>query len=126
MAQSILIRKADGTFEFLKSDGSGRLEAAISGITGTVNAQLTGSIPGDTLEEQLTEADAALGVLTFSANIVTVEIFNTDDTNTGVFNVNGIDIAMPPDTAFKATVQGVASAEVTVTGATTYIVSRYS
>ena len=43
MAQSILIRKADGTFEFLKSDGSGRLEAAISGITGTVNTQLTGS-----------------------------------------------------------------------------------
>ena len=33
MAQSILIRKADGTFEFLKSDGSGRLEAAISGIS---------------------------------------------------------------------------------------------
>ena len=65
MAQSILIRKADGTFEFLKSDGSGRLEAAISGITGTVNTQLTGSIAEYTWDASDPNPDPGASVRAF-------------------------------------------------------------
>ena len=86
---------------------------------------ITGSLPNQTLVEQLTETDAILGVLTFSANIACIEIYNTDATNSGTFTVNGIDIVVPAAKTFMAPIGGTTSAIVSITGATTYIVSRY-
>ena len=92
-----------------------------SGPNGEVVVQLSGS----NLQEQRTEADAVSGVLSFSEPIGHIEIYNTDETNSGVFVVNGISITVPPKNAFKSAVGGTPSNQVTVTGATTYIVSRY-
>lgn len=86
------------------------------------NVQLSGS----NLQEQLTEADAVSGVLTFSEPIKYVGLYNTDETNTGVFTVNGIAITVPPGKWFESGIGGTPSAQVTVTGATSYIVSRYA
>ena len=80
---------------------------------------------GNILQEQLTETDAIANVLTFSTNISTIELYNTDAVNTGIFNVNGIDITVPPEKYFKSTIGGTPNTEVTISGATTYIVSRY-
>ena len=79
----------------------------------------------DILAETKTEADAVVGVLTFSADIFVVEIYNTDATNAGVFTVNGLAIPIPPSKSYMSAIGGVPSAEVTITGATTYIVNRY-
>ena len=54
-----------------------------------------------------------------------VEIYNTDATNAGVFTVNGLAIPIPPSKSYMSAIGGVPSAEVTITGATTYIVNRY-
>lgn len=78
------------------------------------------------VQEQKTEADAVDGVVTFSAGLTRVGIFNADQTNTGIFNVNGINITVPPNTAFEAVIGGVPSPTVTVTGATSFIITRYS
>ena len=103
-----------------------------------MNSQLTGSnaeldvnvvnqpkteIP--TLQEQYTESDAVSGVISFSENIKEIEIYNTDDVS-GVFNVNGINITIPANTSFQATVDGTPSNEVTVSGSSTYIIGRYA
>lgn len=77
------------------------------------------------LIEQQTESDAVSGKLTFATPISTISIQNTDATNDGVFTVNGIDLHVPSDKTFMSRVGGTPSAEVTVTGATTYIVSAY-
>ena len=77
------------------------------------------------LQEQLTNTNAVTGTLTFAENINLIEIFNTDTVNDGVFNVNGINITVPKNTPFQASVGGTPRKTVTVTGATTYIVSRY-
>lgn len=81
---------------------------------------------GSKVEEQLTQANAAVGTLTFAEIINTIEVYNTDETNTGVFNVNGIDITVPAGKSFKASIGNIPRATVTATGATTYIsVTRY-
>ena len=90
----------------------------------TTNPAYTQQI-GNTLQEQLTETDAIANVLSFSENISTIELYNTDAINTGIFNVNGIDITVPPEKYFKSTIGGTPSTEVTISSATTYIVSRY-
>jgi len=90
----------------------------------TTNPAYTQQI-GNTLQEQFTETDAIANVLTFSENISTIELYNTDTINTGIFNVNGIDITVPSEKYFKSTIGGIPSTEVTISGATTYIVSRY-
>jgi hypothetical protein len=91
---------------------------------GTVS-QLVSS-PGDILVEQKTQADAATGTVTFSKNVQHLEILNTDTVNDGVFNVNGINITVPKTKSFKATFGGTPRATVTgITGATTYILTRY-
>lgn len=83
-------------------------------------------LSGSNLQEQKTEANAVGGVLTFSQTITTVEIYNTDVTNSGTFVVNGITIKVPADKVFKSAIGGTPSATVTVSGATSYIVSRYT
>lgn len=83
------------------------------------------TIAGNVLQEQKTESDAVAGVLTFAANIQYIEIYNTDATNAGVFTANGINITVPAGKVFKSAIGGTAAATVSITGATTYIVSRY-
>lgn len=78
------------------------------------------------IQEQKTQDDAVEGVVTFVEPVTRVSIFNTDVSNTGVFNVNGINISVPPETEFKAVVGGVPSASVTVSGSTSYIITRYA
>jgi len=90
--------------------------------TGEVLMQLTGS----TLQEEKTQANAVTGVVTFSANISTIEILNTDTVNTGVFTVNGIPITVPPTGIWKDGVGGTPGATVTVAGSTAYILHRFS
>lgn len=81
---------------------------------------------GTFLQQQLTEANASGGTLTFAATVVYVEIVNTDATNAGLFNVNNIVIKVPPKGTYRNPVGGTPRATVTVTGATSYIVSRYT
>lgn len=89
---------------------------------GAILARLSGS----TLAEQQTEADAVTGTLTFSADLEYVEIYNTDATNDGVFTINGIAVNVPADEVWSGKVGGTAGDTVDVTGATSYIVSRYT
>lgn len=97
----------------IKEDGSTVNEA--DGIT----------LAGSTLQEQKTEADAVGGAVTFSAPIQTLEIYNTDPTNTGTFTVNGIVITVPSGKVFKSAIGGTPSSSVSVSTAATYILSRY-
>lgn len=88
---------------------------------GSVDVKLTGS----SLVEQKTQADAVTGTVTFSENIQHIEIYNRDTTNDGVFNVNGIDITVPKGESPKFRVGGTPRATITVTGSTSYILTRY-
>jgi hypothetical protein len=81
---------------------------------------LTGSI----VVEQKTQVDAVTGTVTFSQNVKYLEIYNTD-ANQGVFNINGINITVPAGKSFKASIGGTPRATVTVTGSTSYILTRY-
>ena len=115
-----------GIYNVLKNTSLSIINKNSSGteIFTTTNPAYTQQI-GNTLQEQLTETDAIANVLSFSENISTIELYNTDAVNTGIFNVNGIDITVPPEKYFKSTIGGTPSTEVTISGATTYIVSRY-
>jgi hypothetical protein len=83
------------------------------------------SLTGSKVAEQKTQADAVTGTVTFSKSISTLEIYNTDAANQGVFNVNGINITVPANESFKASYGGTPSANITITGATSYILTRY-
>lgn len=97
------------------------IDQTTPGTTNKVVAELSGS----TLEEQKIETDAVDGVVTFTNDISIIEIFNTDDTNAGVFTVNGINLHVPTSQVFKAKIGGTVGKTVTITGATTYIISTY-
>lgn len=77
---------------------------------------------GNRVAEQLTQDNAPIS---FAKNVDTLEIYNVDATNTGVFTVNGIGITVPSGKSFKAAFGGVPSKSVTVTGSTSYILTRY-
>jgi len=81
-------------------------------------------LSGSKIIEQLTQTDAATGVLTFTDNINAIEIYNTDATNDGVFEVNGINLNVPKGVLYRSNVGGTVAKTVTITGATTYIVSN--
>lgn len=80
---------------------------------------------GSVVEEQLTEADATTGEVTFSESINFIGVYNTDTSNVGVFNVNGIDITVPPGEVFEGGIGGTPNPVVTISGSTTYIITRY-
>lgn len=104
-----------------KADGS----MALTGERNPLPVQIAGNEGGNKVEEQLTQANASSGTLTFADVLKTVSIFNTDTANAGVFNVNGIAITVPPNTPFEANIGGTPRKTVTVTGSTSYIVTRY-
>ena len=81
-------------------------------------------LSGSKIIEQLTQTDAATGVLTFTDDINAIEIYNTDATNDGVFEVNGINLNVPKGVLYRSNVGGTVAKTVTVSGSTTYIVSN--
>jgi hypothetical protein len=83
------------------------------------------NVAGSKVEEQKTEADAVTGTLTFAENIQFIGIYNRDTVNDGVFNVNGINLTVPKGESVDFHVGGTPRATVTVTGSTSYIVTRY-
>jgi hypothetical protein len=93
----------------------------IEGSLGGMNVHLAGS----QVVEQKTEAQAIAGTVTFAQNIKHIEIYNTDAVNSGVFTVNGIGVTVPKSETFKASFGGTPSKDVTVIGATSYILTRY-
>ena len=110
-----MAKKTDGSYEAIKTNDNGALK-----VDGVV------TLSGSSLTEQKTQTNAVSGVVTFTENLSTVEIYNTDVLNDGVFTVNGIAINVPKGIAYKSTIGGIPGKTVTVTGAITYIVSRYA
>jgi len=80
---------------------------------------------GTVLLEQQDDGDDVAGTLTFTENISTIEIFNTDAVNPGVFTANGIALTVPASGYLKATIGGTPGKTVVITGATTYLVKSY-
>lgn len=80
---------------------------------------------GNLVVEQKTQNDAISGFIAFSKVIQHLEIYNADDTNTGIFNVNGINITVPAGKLFKSSFGGTPSNSIKVTGSTSYILTRY-
>lgn len=81
-------------------------------------------IAGNKLVQQFTEADVKDGKLTFSKNIQYIGIYNRH-TADGVFKVNGFNITIPAGETAEFAVGGTPSNEITVTGSTKFIISRY-
>lgn len=106
------------------TDGTtNRVVAKISQVAGENLVQLSGS----KIEESLDQSNATAGVLTFTENINSLEILNTDSVNAGTFTVNGISIKIPAGLGWgPQLIGGIAAKIVSVSGATTYIVNRYS
>jgi hypothetical protein len=122
-----LMRTFDGKTVKVKLSDTGQTDTANNPIYVPVIA-LSGSIllSGDTFQEQKTEVDAVVGVLTFLNNISTIEIYNTDATHSGTFTVNGIAIIVPATKDFKATIGGTPGKTVTIVGSTSYVVRSYT
>jgi hypothetical protein len=104
----------------MRDDGSVVNEANAINDDGIKRVQLSGNV----LEEMYNETDAVAGVLTFAEGFKSVEIMNMDEVNTGYFEVNGIVITVPKSTPYKTDVGGIPDNKVTVTGSTSYTVSR--
>lgn len=90
----------------------------------------TMQLSGSNVAEVLTESDASDGVVTFSAPIEFIQVFNRDATNAGTFTVNGISIPVSKSGEDGCVwgptgVDGTPSAAVTVTGSTSYVLSRF-
>lgn len=86
---------------------------------------LNDPLQGSSVVEQKTQTDAVTGTVTFSKGVQFLEIYNVDGTNQGVFNVNGINITVPAGKSFKSAFSGTPRTTVTVTGSTSYILTRY-
>ena len=85
------------------------------------------TVKGSNLVEQQTQADATGGVLTFGGNFEYASIYNTDAINAGVFTINGVAVNVPAgEPTERFGVGGTPGATVTVSGAATYIVSRWT
>jgi len=87
-----------------------------------VNANIVGSLPNQTLEEQLTEADADANVITFSEVIEAIEIYHEEATWQS-FIVNGLTIKIPSG-GWSRPVGGVASTQVTIPSGISCLVGR--
>lgn len=101
------------------------MKTSVDPSSGKPVSHVIAETSGNNLAESKTNANAVGGVVTFAQTIGTLEIYNTDVTNSGVFVVNGIAVTVPKDTPFKASFSGVPGKTVTVTGATSYILNRY-
>jgi hypothetical protein len=109
---------------FLNKDETARLYTSARD-DGTGNPITDVEVKERILVEQQTNTDAVSNEITFSENIKYIEIYNTDPSNTGVFNVNGFDIHVPPGISFESRIGGTPRDTVSVSGTTSYIISRY-
>jgi len=114
-----------GTFTGWKTGGEGAAVTFTCNTFGTKTDAVYS--PGTTgaAGTMETTVQGTTATLTFAENIAAIGIYNTDAANPGVFTVNGIDLTVPPSTHLKYIIGGVPGKTVTVTGAATYIVSRY-
>jgi hypothetical protein len=96
----------------------------IDQVTGKPMNKVAATMTGSKVEEQLTETNAVTGNLTFAEPIQFIGIYNRDTVD-GVFNVNGINLTIPAGESADFHVGGTASNQVSVTGSTSYIVTRY-
>lgn len=98
-------------------------QAQGGGPAGTaMPVSVVGSLPNQTLAEQKTQADAVVNVITFSANLVAVEIYHEEVTWQD-FIVNGITIKIPAG-GYRTPIGGVAGATVTIPNGISCIVGR--
>ncbi len=100
------------------------LEAKIDGIiSGTTPA--TAELTGCKLVEQYTSEDAVENDITFTSEIYAIDIYHNENGETlwQVFNVNGLDIAVPPG-GYRVIVGGTPSDTVTIPDGVSCIVGR--
>jgi len=112
-----------GTFKPLTGDPR---QVQLTGSNVALDVNVVNTNNDWKLQEQLTQADAVNGTLTFSDVVKVVDIFNQDPTNSGVFTINGLSITVPANTFFCAEIGGNLSNTVTVSGTTSYIIGRYA
>ena len=77
---------------------------------------------GNTVTEQLDETDAVLDVLTFAANIESIEIYH-DEATPQDFIVNGLTLTIKPG-GWRSPIAGISSDAVTIPAAITCSVTR--
>lgn len=107
-----------------QADGS---LAPVHYARGPEGGAILARLSGRTFEEERTESDLSGSDLTFTANVAAVLIANTDPDNDGVFTVNGEAITVPAGVAWGPyQASGTASATVSVSGSTQFIVQRFS
>ena len=80
------------------------------------------SVAGSKLEEQLDQSDAVDNVLTFSANIIAIEIYH-DEATWQDFTVNGLTIKVPAG-GYRSLIGGASAASVTIPAGINCIVGR--
>lgn len=98
---------------------------SVPGNVRITNDTIPVKVSGTKVSQQLTEENAVNNVLSFSKLIDTIELYNTDLENDGVFIVNGISIKVPKGQAFKASIGGTPKPTVMIQGSTSYIVTTY-
>lgn len=99
---------------------------AIKDTSGIKRIEQGVTLSGATLQEQKNESDASGGSVSFSNNISAIEIYNTSVSD-GTFTVNGIAIKVPKGEVFgPVMVGGTPGLSVSVSGAATYVISRYA
>ena len=96
------------------------LDNKIDAISNADNMNVTQV--GNTVVEQLNETDAVTDVLTFSANIESVEIYHNEATSQD-FIVNGLTLTINPKN-WRSLIGGTPSAEVTIPTGVTCSVKR--
>ena len=82
-------------------------------------------IKGTKVVQQMTENHATNNTLTFTNNIYYIGIYNRDEVNDGVFNVNGIDLYIPAKEYAEFGVGGSLRNTVQISQSTSYIVTRF-
>lgn len=109
MAAANIVQTESGLFIYQKGTDDGRAK---------VDAQFS----GNTLAEQLTNDDAVNNVLTFSANINSIEIFH-NEASWQEFIVNGITLTIPSG-GYRTPIGGTPGATVTIPAGVACIVGR--
>lgn len=89
---------------------------------GTAGKAAPVKVAGSTLQEQKTQADAAANVITFSANVVAIEIYH-EETTWQTFIVNGLTLTIPAG-GYRTPIGGTPAATVTIPAGISCLVGR--
>lgn len=124
--QSQILDKLNDTIDTRLTGSNVELTTNVSNFPQTQDVNVVNQMDNSLiLQEQMTEADAVSGQITFAENVKAVDIFNRDTANEGIFTINNMDITIPPDTYFQASIGGTPSNVVAVSGSTSYVIGRY-